>query len=512
METGSLEIQGVQVGVQGLLPQFYTRRDFRPVWSDADRIAELLQLLSAAADHGLDPEDYFLSTLLAQTNPAEIASQAAERDILRTEALVRYGYHRRFGKVIPATVEPNWNFKRAFAPGVDPVGLIEECVRAESLAAFLDARVAHGPWYRRLQAALKRYRAIAAAGGWPLVAEGPSLKPGGADPRVPALRERLRITGEFPPDTAVSGDRYDVELEHAVRRFQDHHALSADGVVGRGTLAALNVPVQARIDQLRLSLERARWVFESLVPRYVAVNIAGFRAAVIRDGNVVWKTRVVVGREYRQTPVFRGDMQYLVLNPTWTVPPGILRKDKLPTLKKDPAYLLREKIRVIDRNGRVLDPASINWRAYGESIPYTLRQDPGPNNALGRVKFMFPNPHSVYLHDTPGRNLFEKPERTFSSGCIRVEDPLRLAELLLDDPRWTRERLQHAIDTGKTQTVRLREPVPVFMLYWTAIVEPDGTLRFFKDVYHRDPELLAGLNGEVRIKLPAPPMAQRSGM
>ena len=340
---------------------------------------------------------------------------------------------------------------------------------------------------------------------------GPALKPGGADPRVSPLRERLGITGDLVARGAGSGDFYDADLERAVRRFQDRHALSVDGVIGRQTLAALNVPLQARIDQLRLSLERARWVLESVVPRYVAVNIAGFRAAMVREGNVVWTARVVVGRAYRQTPVFRGEMQYLVLNPTWTVPPGILRNDTLPKVKQDPAYLRRENIRVIDREGRWIDPLSVNWRAYGGSVPYTLRQDPGANNALGRIKFVFPNPHAVYLHDTPARNLFEQPERTFSSGCIRVEDPFRLAELLLDDPKWTRQTLQHAVDAGNTQVVRL-EPVPVFILYFTASVDPDGTLRFYKDVYQRDAGLLAALNGEVRIDLPSLPIPLESNI
>ncbi len=534
METGSLVVQGANIGVEDPLPEFYTRRDFRRVWTRAEQVQELLRLLATSGDHGLNPEDYFLSKLQDQvkntrrdgsrpvTDPAvagtgiedqaipDEASRLAELDILLTEALIRYGYHRRFGKVTPTTVEPNWNFKRAFAPGVDPVGLLEEAVHAKSLADFVEERIPHGPWYKRLQAALKHYRSIAASGGWAAVPTGRALKPGGADPRVAALRERLGITGDLRARGAGSGNLYDDELERAVRRFQDRHALSVDGIVGRQTLAALNVPLQARIDQLRLSLERARWVLESVVPRYVAVNTAGFRAAMVREGNVVWTARVVVGRAYRQTPVFRGEMQYLVLNPTWTVPPGILRNDTLPKVKEDPDYLRRENFRVIDRNGRRVDPSSVNWRAYGGSVPYTLRQDPGADNALGRIKFVFPNPHAVYLHDTPARNLFEQPERTFSSGCIRVEDPFRLAELLLDDPKWTRQALQRAVDAGNTQVVRLGEPVPVFILYFTATVDPDGTLRFYKDVYERDARLLAALNGEVRIDLPPLPIPLES--
>jgi L,D-transpeptidase YcbB len=195
-------------------------------------------------------------------------------------------------------------------------------------------------------------------------------------------------------------------------------------------------------------------------------------------------------------------MTYIEINPTWTVPPTILREDILPKLKRDPGYLDRENISVIDGAGRVVDPRSVNWSAYGRSVPYTLRQEPGPDNSLGRIKLMFPNPHSVYLHDTPAKGLFDKPERSFSSGCIRVQDPLALAELVLADPRWDRPALEAAIATNKTQRVTLRTPVPVMLVYLTAIADPAGTVRFFRDIYERDPALLAALDGPVRLDIP----------
>jgi murein L,D-transpeptidase YcbB/YkuD len=237
------------------------------------------------------------------------------------------------------------------------------------------------------------------------------------------------------------------------------------------------------------------------------VNVAGFRVAMVRDNRLVWTSRVVVGRAARQTPIFRDSMTYIELNPTWTVPPTILREDVLPKLKRDPGYLARENISVIDRSGRRIDPQTVNWKAYGRSVPYTLRQEPGPDNSLGRVKLMFPNEHAVYLHDTPAKALFDKPERSFSSGCIRVEDPLALAALVLNDPAWTKASLEAAIATNKTRRINLKQPVPVLLVYLTAVADPDGTTRFFRDVYDRDPALLRALNGAVKIELPVKKVA-----
>jgi murein L,D-transpeptidase YcbB/YkuD len=211
----------------------------------------------------------------------------------------------------------------------------------------------------------------------------------------------------------------------------------------------------------------------------------------------------VVGTQARETPIFKGSMTYLDLNPTWTVPPTILREDLLPKVRRDPGYLRTQDISVIDRNGRVLDPAGINWQAVGSRPPYTFRQGPGPKNALGRIKFMFPNPHAIFLHDTPARGLFEQAERNFSSGCIRVEDPLSLAEIVLGDPaRWNRRTLEAAIAEGRTQTLRLPKPWPVLILYWTAELDGEGQVRFLPDRYRRDPALLRALDGDVVIDFP----------
>jgi murein L,D-transpeptidase YcbB/YkuD len=307
------------------------------------------------------------------------------------------------------------------------------------------------------------------------------------------------MAGEAAASKASLSDTlYDATLEVAVKGFQERHGLTPDGVVGPATLAALNVPIGARIDQIRVNLERARWVMHELKGEFVLVDVAGFDVTYFRDDEAVWTSKVIVGRPYRETPIFKSLITYVVLNPTWTIPPGILVKDKLPVIKRDPGYLQRNRIRVIDAQGREVSPYSVNWGRYsaGRLPPYQLRQDPGEDNALGLVKIMFPNPYLVYLHDTPSKSLFDSDQRTFSSGCIRVQKAFELAELVLGDPAtWNQETLAAAVATKQTRTVNLTKPVPVLLLYWTAQPLANGQLVFRNDIYGRDPPTLAALDG-----------------
>jgi murein L,D-transpeptidase YcbB/YkuD len=322
------------------------------------------------------------------------------------------------------------------------------------------------------------------------------------DARVPTVRARLSATGDLPgavrPGASDTSRVFDPALAGAVRAFQRRHLLADDGTLGAGTLAAMNVPIRTRIDQIRVNLERARWIFHDLADSFVIVNVAAFRTYLVAKGQVVWSARCQVGKEARQTPIFRDDMRYVVFNPTWTVPPGILAKDILPSLQRgDLGVLQRKRLEVIDRQGRVVSPGSVRWsQVRASSCPYTFRQDPGPNNALGRVKFMFPNAYSVYLHDTPSRDLFESPSRAFSSGCIRVEHPLELAERVLADPKWSAAAIERTVDGGKTVTVNLRRPLPVLLLYWTAFPTGEGRrVGFARDIYGRDAPIQRALEG-----------------
>jgi murein L,D-transpeptidase YcbB/YkuD len=378
--------------------------------------------------------------------------------------------------------------------------VLRAAIAGPSVAEAVAGLAPRHPAYARFRAALLRYREIAARGGFETVPEGPKLALGAEGPRVLALRRRLVAEGDLTGEQA-EGSVFDAALEEGVKRAQARFGLEPDGVAGRATLAALGVPAAARVDQIRVNLERARWVLYALQGRLVLVDVAGFELRYF-DPDGEWRTRVIVGRPYRRTPIFRSTIRYLVLNPTWTVPPTILAQDVLPAMRRDRSYLARKALRVLDSRGREVDPRNIDWaRTSAKGFPYQLRQDPGPENALGRIKFMFPNPYAVYLHDTPSQALFGKSERAGSSGCIRVEHPIHLAELLLADPgKWSREAIERAIATGKTQTVNLREPVPVILMYWTIDVDPDGTVYFKRDLYQRDPPVLRALDGDFSFR------------
>jgi murein L,D-transpeptidase YcbB/YkuD len=310
------------------------------------------------------------------------------------------------------------------------------------------------------------------------------------------VRRRLLVTGELANAAAVEDTVYDADLQAAVKLFQAHHRLSDDGVIGKATIDAMNVSAEARVQQLRVNLERARWVVGGLSDSFVLVNLPAFKAYVIRDRKNVWETRTQIGREARQTPTFRADMKYLVLNPDWTVPPTILAQDVLAGMRKGQNPIATKRLTILDQQGRAVDPASIDWqKATPGNFRYTLRQPPGPDNALGRVKFIFPNQHSIFLHDTPSRELFTSDQRLFSSGCIRIERPLELAAVLLEgQEKWNPERIQEVVDSKQSQTVFLTTPLPVLIVYWTVSVGAAGDLRFAKDAYSLDPAVLRALD------------------
>lgn len=498
-ETGRLELAGDTVVSRVGLPQVYSSLGFVPLWSEPARVEELLALVRESADDGLDPADYHLGALESLWQEVRIRpapSSLADLDVLATDAYMLLLYHLYFGKVDPLSLEPTWNFAtRAVADGEQATAYVTRAItegRLREAAAAL--RPSH--WmYEHGRRALRAYRMIEAQGGWPQVPEGPTLKPGMTDPRVVALRRRLAVTGDLM-DQALDGELYDEPLAAAVRSFQARHLLTPDGAVGRGTLRELNVPVSDRIRQIRVNLERGRHVLHEIRDgAFIVVDIAGYEVRWIEGRRVTWSSRVVVGQPLRQTPTFRAQVEYLVFNPTWTVPPGILEKDVLPGVRRDPRYLQKKGLEVFDRNGRRVDPASVVWGRYSaRTFPYFLRQAPGDDNALGRVKIMFPNEHLVYLHDTPARSLFEKDDRIFSSGCIRVEKAFELTERLLSGTEWTREAIDAAVATGETRTVRLPKPVPVLLIYWTVDEDPQGRIVFKRDPYGRDAPLAAALD------------------
>jgi murein L,D-transpeptidase YcbB/YkuD len=498
-----VRVAGEPIAARRVIPEFYEARGFRPAWNRPGQAEALVRLVAASRDHGLEPGDYHAAALGRLPGDAAAAPDAAtraERDLLLTDALVRLAYHLRFGKANPRELYPDWSFARSLG-GIEPVPALEATIASASLDEAVERFAPQLAAYRRLRAALARHRAIAASGGWSVVPAGPTLEPGMQDPRVAALRARLAASGDYETQPVTEPDRFDPTLEAVVKRFQARHALEPDGAVGRQTLAALNVDVAVRIDQIRVNLERLRWVAQDLAGDYLVVDIAGFSARLFVGDREAWASRAVVGRPYRKTPVFRATLQYLVLNPSWTVPPTILREDVLPKLAADARYLEREHMQVVDASGRPVDAAQIEWSRYRSGgFPHQIVQAPGPDNPLGRMKFMLPNPYSVYLHDTPARQLFDRRERAFSSGCIRLEQPLALAVLLMDDAeRWSAESIRGTIETGETRTLPVKRRIPVLVLYFTAEAQEDGTAQFRPDLYGRDPRVRAALRAPFRF-------------
>lgn len=498
-------VAGQTVADRWFLARFYERREFNPAWGSPAKLRQLLAAVAGSRRHGLNPEDYHFSALseLIGSTAAAAPELATELDILATDALVRLAFHLGFGKVNPELIESSWNFSRNM-DSVNPLTAIRTLLRAEDLAAALDALAPDADYYRSLQDGLAHYRKIAAQGGWPRIEGGETLRVDMRSTRVPALRALLTVAGDLPADVSDDDpELFDATLEAAVLRFQARHGLDEDGAVGRRTLAALNVPVEVRIDQLRINLERVRWVFRDLDERFLVVNIARFRVVLVEGLRVTWATRAVVGRPYRQTPVFKARMTYLEFNPTWTVPPTILAQDLLPEIRQDPGTLQRKNMSVLDRQGRPVDPAGIDWATLSaRDFPYMIRQEPGPLNALGRVKFMYPNPHHVYMHDTPAPELFARAERTFSSGCIRLQRPLELVRILLDGTEWNDAAIEQALASGRTRVVNLPRPITVLTLYGTAVPE-GGRIHFAADVYDRDGRLLAALDAPFEFSPPA---------
>ncbi|MBI4209559.1 MAG: L,D-transpeptidase family protein [Deltaproteobacteria bacterium] len=488
-----LVVEGESIDSPENLVSFYQRRVYQPAWSHKKGLlreaGDLIRSLHKANEEGLYPEEYHLVTLeriVSQLRQASWDQRAVDPearavlDLLLTDAFLTYAKHLFQGRV-------------RSEKEMDSVALLEKALNEKEISKTLERLLPVHSAYARLRHALARYREIGEQGGWFSVAVQPPLKKGDTGEAVIALRRRLEAEGvSFPKP--LPEEVFDDILEEEIQLFQRRHGLEPDGVVGNSTLEALNVSVEDRIHQIELNMERWRWMPEDLGKRRVQVNIASFELEVLEKEESVIKMRVIVGRSYRQTPVFSDKIRYLVLNPHWYVPRMIAVNDLLPEIQQDPSVLQRKKIRVYEGNEgeiREVDLATIDWTQVTPSnFRYRLQQDPGANNALGRIKFMFPNPYDVYLHDTPSQELFERTVRNFSSGCIRVEKPLELAEYLLrGDSRWNPAKLQTAIDRGTEQTVRLPEPVSIHLLYWTAWVDSDGAVQFRNDLYGRDRDL-----------------------
>ena len=515
IETGGVPLK-ITVGKEPIyaaevLPTFYERRVYQPAWTDIQgplrQTQALIDAIRDADREGLRPGDYHLDKIEAilselQHKPGlwkqPDLGQLVDLDLLLSDAFLIYGAHLLSGRINPEQIDPQWFANRREA---DLAQLLAEALSSnkikETLAAFLPAYAG----YTRLRDTLAIYRKFAKAGGWPTVPSGSKLQRGDRSERIPLLRQRLAAEGFLADLGANEQALFDTDLEQALIKFQKQNGLEPDGILGPQTLQGLNISADQRVRQIVVNMERWRWLPQELGDRHILVNIASFNLDVVEQQTSVLNMRVVAGRSYRKTPVFSDRITYLVINPNWGVPTTIAKKDILPKIKKDTKYLINQKFRVFEGWGadeKEIDPDVIDWSTVtAANLTYRFKQDPGPQNALGRIKFMFPNKFDVYLHDTPSKELFAKARRDFSSGCIRIEKPIEMAEYLLrNHPDWPPEKIRSTLSGSDvtTQTIKLAEPVNIHLLYWTVWVGKDDRIHFSPDIYDRDTALDAAMH------------------
>ena len=477
------------------IAEFYSKRQYQPAWNNSEALSQLIVALEEIRYDGLNPSEYSLEELKQKYSMLPNMNSFTERanlDLTATRACLTALVHLRMGKLDPHRLESQWNFS---SPTLDTklgLTLLEEALTNNQLEALFQRARPQQPMYTGLREGLRRLHAMQAAGGWAQIPPGDTLKQGMTDPiRVPLLRARLVAAGILAAEQAEDA-HFDSTLHAAVQKFQREQALEPDGAVGRQTLAVLNVPIERRIDQVEANLERGRWLLHEVSGDFVWVDVAGYLIHLYRDGEPVWSSRVQVGKPYRSTPIFRSRISYVTFNPTWTIPPTIFKEDILPKVRNNLEYLAENRLSVLDSKGNVLDPTTIDWQQPGNIM---LREEPGPLNPLGKMVIRFPNPHAIYMHDTPSKGNFSRSQRAFSSGCIRVERPLELVELLFDNPqRWDRKAIEEAIATNQTRDVGFQTQIPILLTYSTANVTADGRLVFKEDIYQRDPALIAALD------------------
>ena len=454
--TGALTIAGEPICATAALQNFYHRRNDEPAWNDANAAA-LIRAALRSEDEGLHSESYHLAAIARTTG--------GERDILLSDAFLLYGTHLLQGRTDPTSLDSAWCIEPR---KLDLPAVLQAALDDGTVEQSLSRLAPRSDGYTRLRAALAEYRAIAAIGGWRRIEGGPTLRQGDNGPRVQQLAVRL----------GLQIDVFNDDLALRVRDFQSHHGLAADGVAGAATLRELNVPVERRIEQVVANMERWRWMPDDLGDTYVMVNIAAFELRVVHRAQIAMSMKTIVGKLFTSTPFFPAQIGHIVFNPYWNVPDKIANEELWPKQRRDRTCFAREHYEVIDG---------------------LVRQQPGPWNSLGQIKFDMPNRFTVYLHDTPARSLFSAETRAFSHGCIRLEKPRDLAIWLLrNQPRWTPAAVQSAIAAGKEKWVRLTNPVSVYVLYWTAFIAEDGHLEFRRDIYGRDEELIAALHQSQR--------------
>lgn len=488
-----------QINVLYPIARFYENRRYRLVWVDKDglrphgvKALELLRKFSHEGVLGINEDLGAIETRLSQVFHASkdrrriSLDKLVQLDVLFTQMVIslmeyRYGNHG-------ASNAGDESFAQ------DHLLSLSEALEENCLAQVLNIYQPTHNQYQVLKHSLQRYEAIKTMGGWPILQAGRKLKTGRRDIRVPILRWRLVMTGDMPLEQLSAQEKFDPGLAEGVRRFQRRHGLKVDGIVGKETLSTLNIPVEERIRQIKVNLERWRRLPDDLGSRYIVVNIPNYNLDIVENNTIIKSMRVIVGKIDRSTPELSKKITYLELNPYWNIPHRIARKDILPRIQNNPDYLDKYGIQVFkswQKNTKVLDPQNLDWDRYSEQyFPFRLRQKPAYTNALGRVKFVLPNPRAIYIHDTPNKMLFNNRKRSYSSGCIRIEKPLELVNYLLKDQPIDRRKVRKKLSEKRPKAIVLKNPIPVYLVYFTSWRDDSGTIHFREDLYKRDRQMI----------------------
>lgn len=471
---------------------FYASRQGEPFWNTDELRSAYFKKLSEIEKDGLTPEDYHLETLneLRETAP-ESPKDHAHFEILLSDSFLNLAHDLFYGKLDPVALHWIWDVERETLALDSLVNNIENDTQ---LAEFIDDLRPTHPVYQGLVQSLSEIRES-------LEEEQPdferiptegAIEPGEEDPRIPAIGARLQQLGYLNSSVDTNSTMYSPELEEAITNFQKSKHMAADGIIGKTTLRELNMTLEDRYKQVLVNLERWRWYPRDLGEHYILINIPQYKLVVVKDGDTIRSHNVIAGTRQRQTPIFSEQLDHIVLNPTWTLPPTIKAEDVLPKAAKDPSYFANNNMIVSSPQGEPVDPATVDWSSSAAKN-YTITQRPGPTNPLGRVKIMYPNQYSIYLHDTPGQGLFERSERAASSGCVRVEGALDLAQYVVQNqPKGSKQAIDSVLQSGKTTNVSISQPIKVYHLYWTAWREGGETI-FAEDVYSMDQKIAQAL-------------------
>ncbi|MCS7215485.1 MAG: L,D-transpeptidase family protein [Thermodesulfovibrio sp.] len=455
---------------------FYKEFNFQPIWNEK-RIETLKYLVKNSKYEGLNSKEYEIN----------ISNSTIENELNLTNTLIKLAYHTYYGRVNPSKVFERWDFPRK----KDRVlKVLSDLIKQDKLEEFFEALSPIYKDYKTLKEYLRLYYEIESRDDGDRIELKNKLKPGDIHPLISKIRKRLYLTGYL--DSYTESNLYDEKLEKAIKKFQELHNLESDSIIGKATIKALNMRIKDRILKIRINLEKYRWLPENLEDKYIWINIPSFELDLYESGQILMHSRIVVGKKYKEdfrpTPLLFSEIKQIVINPDWHIPYNIAVKDILPKIKKNPEYLINDKIKVFLNNEEV-DPLKIDWTGIDEkNFNFKLVQKAGKKNALGKIKFHMPNNFDIYLHDTPQRKLFLHKVRTFSSGCIRVEKAYHLALLLIENnnkKELNEKKLKEALNSEQTVYINLKNSIPVYILYFTNIIK-NSELYFLEDIYEYD--------------------------